>query len=221
MRTSLLAPLAIAACLGLPAAGQAGAGADRRGPPAPFFMSPMGEPFRGSPRGMEPLQAWFSVADGDRDGGINLAEMQRDAIRFFESLDVDGDGEIEPDEVTRYENEVAPELLRRPAGRGGGFGGPGRTPPGGMRGPGPGGPPRGRPPGMGGPDGFPAAPGAPALLGLREPVASADENLNRGVTRAEFLKAAGQRLVLLDRNRDGRLQPEELAPLPPGRRVKG
>jgi hypothetical protein len=45
---------------------------------------------------------------------------------------------------------------------------------------------------------------------------AADADFNRGVTRDEFRRAAGQRLVRLDRNADGALALDELGP-PSGR----
>ena len=39
-----------------------------------------------------------------------VAELQADAERFFTTLDGNRDGEIDPDEMTRYEREVAPEI---------------------------------------------------------------------------------------------------------------
>ncbi len=202
------------------------------GPPGGVFISPMGEPFRAPGQsGRELIARWFAGADRNADGRIRLAEMEADATRFFATLDVDGDGEIEPVEVERYENQIAPEIrfLRRPGpgmggsrggrpGRGGGPGGP----PGGMGG---GGPPGGfgvgGPPG-GGLGGRPRRPpgggrfGPISLLDLPQPVMAADADFNRGVTRDEFRRAAGQRLVRLDRNADGALALDELGP-PSGR----
>jgi len=176
----------------------------------------MGEPIRGD----APLETWFSDADADHSGALTVEEVQRDAARFFATLDSDRDSEIEPDEMGRYETEVAPELFRAPAG--GGFGrgrfGGGERP---RRGPGMGaGGPGGHGPGAGAPmrprGGAGGAPGigVPGLLGLRQPVAAADANLNRGVTPAEFSDAAGQRFLLLDRDRNGLLAPDELRPPP-------
>ena len=43
-------------------------------------------------------------------GSCTLEEMQKDAERFFATLDLNHDGEIDPDEITHYENVVAPEV---------------------------------------------------------------------------------------------------------------
>ena len=56
---------------------------------------------------------------------------------------------------------------------------------------------------------------AQALSSPAETVAAADFDFNRGVSREEFRKAAGQRFVLLDTKRDGRLEPAELVPFSP------
>ena len=71
------------------------------------FISPMGEPFF-SGQGGEPLAVWFAQADANHDGSLTLAEMQTDADRFFGLLDINHDGEIDPDEITHYEQVIAP-----------------------------------------------------------------------------------------------------------------
>src|SRR5688500_12697137 len=58
-----------------------------------LFISPMGEPFRPEGNG-EGLAIWFAGADADRDGALTVAELARDAARYFAALDTDGDGEI-------------------------------------------------------------------------------------------------------------------------------
>ena len=49
-----------------------------------------------------------------------------------------------------------------------------------------------------------------SLLNIPEPLASADADFNRGVSLSEFEHAAGQRFVLLDSKRDGKLTLPEL-----------
>lgn len=71
------------------------------------FISPMGEPFRGSADG---LAAWFGQADQNHDGSLTLDEMRKDAERFYATLDANHDGEIDPDEIDHYENVIAPEV---------------------------------------------------------------------------------------------------------------
>jgi Ca2+-binding EF-hand superfamily protein len=72
-----------------------------------LFVSPMGEPFRAADRG-DALRTWFNQADQNHDGVLTIKEMQADAQRFFATLDTNHDGEIDPDEITRYEEVVAP-----------------------------------------------------------------------------------------------------------------
>ena len=166
-----------------------------------LFISPMGEPFHGN-RGEDALAAWFNQADANHDGYLTVEEMQADAERFFGHLDANHDGEIDPDEITSYENMVAMEMSRGrleaattpavPTGAPGGDTG-------GFRG------------GHRGAENF-DRPGAVhqgaarfSLLDLPEPVISADENFNRGVSLSEFRSAASHRFVALDLDHKGRL----------------
>jgi Ca2+-binding EF-hand superfamily protein len=161
------------------------------------FMSPMGEPFFGRTPAEDGLTAWFEQADRNQDGAITSDEMRADAERFFRALDSDRDGEIGPDEITRYESQIAPQV-RNPAfhgaqpvdaavegkgsrhhRRGGAYGG------------------------IGGDD--EAGAGRYGLLQIPEPVTSADTDLNRGVSAAEFEAAAAKRFQLLDVGHTGRL----------------
>lgn len=180
----------------------------------------MGEPFREASVA-DGLERWFAGADADRDGAMTLAELTGDAARFFALLDVDGDGEIEPIEMNRYEREVAPEIqlgterfgrrerrrLRRldaerqqPQGRGGALIGGSREDSDGV--------------------GLEGA-GRHGLINIPQPVIDADSDLNRGVHRAEFAAAAGRRFLILDGDRDGRLtRPELLALLPKPRMLR-
>lgn len=95
-------------------AAQAQPGAPAPLPAAPHigrpFISPMGEPFWAATREDSGLAAWVRAADTNHDGQVTLDEMKGDADRFFALLDVDGDGEIAPDEITRYETVVAPHI---------------------------------------------------------------------------------------------------------------
>lgn len=70
------------------------------------FMSPMGEPFFASAKSADGLSAWFSQTDLDHDGSITADEMTADAARFFKVLDVNKDGEIDPDEISHYEQTM-------------------------------------------------------------------------------------------------------------------
>lgn len=171
-------------------------------PPAPGpgpFLSPMGEPFRGSAPAAN-ADRWFAAADRDGDGALVRAELEEDAARFFATLDTDGDGEVEPAEMARYENEVAPEVqvgLQMRAGGVGDWRGRGSR--------------RRRVAVYA--KGIEGA-GRYAFLNIPQPVIAADSDMNRGVSRAEFATAAGERFAQLDSDRDGRLGRAELPPLP-------
>jgi Ca2+-binding EF-hand superfamily protein len=169
-------------------------------PPVRLFVSPMGEPFRAKGDGDDPVSEWFGQADKDRDGALTAAEMQADAARFFDTIDINHNGELDPDEIARYEREIAPEIqLGQQLG--------------GMR--------------WGGRradkaerkarererDGLQGA-GRYAWLNIPEPVAAADADLNRGVSRAEFVAAAGERFLMLDPDHDGAIRRAELPLLP-------
>lgn len=193
-------------------------------PHGSVFLSPMGEPFRSDDPNADNVGAWFAEADRNHDGAITLDEMQADANRFFDTLDANHDGEIDPAELTRYETEVAPEVQvgtqmgERSAGRrgggGGGWGG-GRHGGGGRGGGRRGG---GGENAGGGPagqfeEGLEGA-GRFSFFNIPEPVISADTDFNRGVSRKEFLDAAGKRFLMLDARHDGRVTRDELPPLP-------
>ena len=77
----------------------------------PLFVSPMGEPFTAA-KGGDALAVWFQQADRDRSGTLTKDEMTADAERFFATLDVNHDGEIDPDEIMRYETQIAPRNRR-------------------------------------------------------------------------------------------------------------
>lgn len=195
MRKCLLSLVCLGAVAGGPAAAQPPA--PPAGPPVSVFISPMGEPFRRAQGPGEPVERWFAGADADRDGAVTVTEFQADAARFYGTLDVNSNGEIAPDEISRYETQIAPEIqsgmrmiqLYDRNGR------PVRQ--------------RGQRPGLG-----PYGMGTQALLAIPQPVISADADFNRGVSPAEFRHTAGQRFLLIDRNHDGRLTRDELAPPP-------
>ena len=206
---------------GMRRGGPMGAG---MGPRLSLFVSPAGQPFRGAPGQPAPIEAWFAEADANHDGVISYAEFQADFRRYFAELDTNHDGEIAPDEVTRYETGILPEI----ASRGGGFGGGGGGRGGGM-GRGGGGMGRG---GMGGRGGggmggrggmrggmggggsgggyYPSGAARFGLLPIPHPIMSADEDLNRGISVAEWDHAAASRFNLLDEAHNGRLTLPEL-----------
>lgn len=158
---------------GRPAPQSVGAVVDRH-----VFISPMGEPFHGAGDG---LTAWFNGADRNHDGSITLDEFKQDAERFFLTLDLNKDGQIDPDEIDRYETVVAPEI--RSGGAAFDDSDINDEATGGA---------------------------ALGLLTIPEPVMAADSNLDRGVSAQEFENAAEKRFALLDRDGDGRLTLSEL-----------
>ena len=179
-----------------------------------MFISPMGEPFRPTGREDDSLADWFNRADRNHDAQLTLDEMQQDAERFFGLLDENHDGEIDPDEISHYENVVAPEVISgssfgmmdaADSGEGNGRR-EGRRRHGGSAGV------------FRNSDDQHQGAGRFGLLDLPEPVVSADANFNRGVSLAEFRSAAGQRFMALDLDHHGYLtlaSLENIRPAPP------
>jgi hypothetical protein len=208
---------------------QPGMGGGLKGEPTVLFISPCGEPFRGRPGEPYPVAAWFAQADTNHNGQLNRAEFIADATRFFAVLDRNRNGQIDSDELSHYEQVVAPEILAGPrmgaapaailkaaygefeqmgGASGGGMGG----------GPGGGGPPGGGggrlpPPGGGPPKGGPSMAGAAPYGLLREPEPVAASNLSFGgrISFEDFHRRADQRFDWLDAGKKGYL---ELATLP-------
>jgi Ca2+-binding EF-hand superfamily protein len=181
------------------------------------FISPMGEPFRARTAADDTLANWFRQADRNHDGLLTIDEMQADADRFFAKLDEDHDGNIDPDEIARYEWDIAPDIqvmskTRNP---------PGVAPAAKVE-DNPGHPSRrerwraveddGALLGIGG-----RLQGAAryGLLNMPEPVAAADTNFDRAVTVTEFRQAAASRFGLLDRTQTGTLSLSGLQALRP------
>jgi Ca2+-binding EF-hand superfamily protein len=77
-----------------------------------LFISPCGEPFTAPIAEAYPIVKWFKQADANSDGKLDIDEMRADATRFFKVLDRNGDGVIEPEEVTYYEQNIVPVILR-------------------------------------------------------------------------------------------------------------
>jgi len=178
-----------------------------------LFMSPMGEPFRPSSREDNTLADWFNQADANHDGRLTLEEMQKDAERFFAKLDEGHDGEIDPDDITRYENVIAPEiqsgssfgLMAQMDEAGAAQGEGGRHHRGGGR-------------FLRSTNDQHQGAGQFGLLDLPEPVVSADTNFNRGVSLPEFKQAAAQRFIALDIDHHGYLTIaglDSIRPAPP------
>lgn len=169
-----------------------------------LFLSPAGEPFRPKDDADDPVKRWFDQADRNHDGRLTIGELMLDADRFFTTLDKDGNGELLPDEVYAYEQDVAPEIRlyqRRPDAEPGKKAEPERKEQ------------RPRRPGKGAAAGYDGAIGAGryAFLNIPNPVASADDDVNRAVSRKEFAAAAAERFRELDLRQDKALT---LAALP-------
>lgn len=159
------------------------------------FISPMGEPFRGASR-KEMLRAWFDAADRNRDAALSQAEMRGDGERFFIILNVNKDREIDPVELRAYEQRIAPEIqvgidgVRAPSVSDNPNASKAKR------------------------ESVRRGAGMYGLLPTPNPVASADTNFDRGISPEEFARAARDRFVLLDSNRDGLIRFDELPSLP-------
>ena len=169
------------------------------GRPFAPFVSPMGEPFRVGSADEDALVKWFRQADRDSDGRLELDELTADGERFFAVLDTDRDGQILPTEFVAYEWEIAPEIQTnsrwRPA-----YGEARRLAKGRRE-----------------PDTLQGA-ARYGLLNIPQPVAAADANFDRAVSREEFRRAAAYRFQLLDRQQDLGLTIAELQVLRPAPR---
>jgi uncharacterized membrane protein YgcG len=157
-----------------------------------IFISPMGQPFR-TQGGVSAAEQWFRETDANHDGRITPQEFTADAMRFFAVIDTDHDREIDPDEVEHYESEIAPEIRVIST-----YGDPSLA--------------------KTDDDGNVTDPPYPTRLGAGrfgfldapEPIVSADLNLDRSITTAEFQTAAQRRFKMLDINEDGVLTRDEL-----------
>lgn len=175
------------------------------------FISPMGEPFRPRSAADDTLARWFNQADRNHDGRLTPDEMRADADRFFAVLDTDGDGLIGPEELIQYEWDLAPDIqlsskLRRQPGEAKTVKSPAdsdREPSAARR----------SSHGAADPDELSGGLQGAArygLLNMPEPVAAADADFDRAITRAEFDAAAFYRFQLLDRSHQGVLTLDEL-----------
>lgn len=181
------------------------------------YISLMGEPFV-APAGQSPLALWLARADLDRSGSVSLAELTADADRFFKTLDVDGDGRIGGEEMTRYEEQIAPASLRAAGGaRPVGYGKTNadgvadfaseanvqraarQNAPDGKAQPAP------------RPSSSMSESDASILAAIPQPVAMTDVDMSGSVTTDEFARAAARRFGTLDANKNGLLEYSELS----------
>jgi len=188
------------ACAGGPRGGPPpGFGDDEPdGPPRPrvqLFISPAGQPFRAPPGQPYPVAAWFAAADADHDGRLTRAEFRADADAWFKALDTDGDGLVSMPEVTRWEEELVPEITRGPMGGGGGGG-------------------RRSALGRNELDSRREGAAAYSLINEPHPIRGADADFSMTVSRREWTAAADRRFALLDPDGDGAVLATDLRPTP-------
>lgn len=166
---------------------------DEDGPPKPqvqLFVSPSGQPFRAPPGRPYPVADWFAEADADHDGRLTQTELRADAERWFKALDVNGDGQVDMPEVTRWEEQLVPEVTR------GGMGFIGA--------------PRGR----NSADSRTQGAGVWSLINEPHPIRGADADFSMTVSKAEWRAAADRRFALLDADHDGAVTLTGLRPTP-------
>jgi hypothetical protein len=192
----VLTPILIALSL-------AGAAAAQEGPI--IFISPMGEPFRAKANEPYPSAKWFEGADANHDGVISKEEFRADALRFFKTLDVIKDGQINDLEVQNYEYRIAPEIIAATQDTSTMALQAARDDSGDWKHTGL----------------FAPRQGAAyfSFLNDAEPVRSADADLNRKVTQDEWMAAANRRYDKLLADGATGLKLDQL-PRPPNQRVK-
>lgn len=156
-------------------------------PRAQLFISPAGKPFRAVPGQPYPVANWFAEADVNRDGALTRDELRADAQAWFVVLDANADGQIDMPEVTRWEEDLVPEITRSPRG------GP-ETP-------------RDRRAVLGRNELNTARQGAGPYSVINEPhpIRGADSDFSYSVSVAEFRAAADRRFGLLDVDGDGKI----------------
>ena len=208
-----------AACASAPGGPGGSGGPPQMGPQ--IFVSPFGEPFKSQPGEPYPVAAWFAGADANGDGALMLDEFTADGMRYFAVLDRSGDDGISPAEVAAYEATVDRAFLAMDVPMGGPGGGPRR---GGGR---PSAPLNMAEPQQGGNSGMDQGLGSDrpraqrssasssriaqaGLLGVPQPVKSADTDFNQTITRQEWEAVAQRWFGLLDKDHDGRLTLAEL-----------
>jgi hypothetical protein len=92
----------VIACLLL--LGVLGACADHKGPPPPTF-SPNGEPLvppQWPAECSDALDAWFDRLDTGHTGGLTHAQLEADAWKQFQLMDLRHDGKVTAEELSKY-----------------------------------------------------------------------------------------------------------------------
>jgi hypothetical protein len=191
-------------------AGPRRAAAQDQLPPNVFF-SPCGQPFRAPMSAPYPVVDWFHQANKKGDGQLTHAEFVADAAAFFDVLDLNHRGVLDPYDIRVYEQKVAPEILgyrvqvsalaapgfrlwrvQAMPGPGAGMGSPGT--------------PEGmydhepeNNAGKSAPLDVSGVGAAPfGFFSAPEPVTAADADMSGFVTKAEFLALAGRHYAELD-----------------------
>jgi len=162
-------------------------------PRVQLFISPGGQPYRAPAGQPYPVTAWFAAADADHDGRLARAEFRADAEAWFTVLDTDGDGLVSMPEVSRWEEELVPEVTR------GSLGGGGR-----------------RRAALGRNELNSRREGAAAysLINEPHPIRGADADFSMTVSRREWTAAADRRFAILDPDGDGAVLATDLRPTP-------
>lgn len=155
-------------------------------PRAQLFISPAGKPFRAAPGQPYPVADWFAEADSDRDAVLTRDELRVDAQAWFVVLDANMDGQIDMPEVTRWEEDLVPEITRTAGGGGG---------------------PRDRRAVLGRNELNTARQGAGPYSVINEPhpIRGADTDFSYTVSAAEFRAATDRRFGVLDVDGDGKV----------------
>jgi len=202
--------LALALVAGACASGPRGHGGPSRGfgddeedgPPharVQLFISPGGQPFRAPAGQPYPVAAWFAQADANHDGKLTRDELRADAEAWFKTLDTNGDGLIDMPEVTRWEEELVPEITRVTAAAG--MGGGQR-----LR--------RSDVPSRNSLDTRRQGAALYSLINEPHPIRGADIDFSMTVSRAEWRAAADRRFALLDVDGDGAVALADLRTTP-------
>jgi hypothetical protein len=163
----------------------------RQGP----IFSPNGEPLSGGPLGdpscADAMGTWLARVDTDHDGTIDLKEFLADARRQFAAMDLEKSGVLTPAVLAQYR---APYSAERPGEVADDDQDQGQRR-------------RGR---RDDDTGDSDNKGPPRVLERADPVMLADVQLRNRVTLEEFLTYERGNFASLDRNRNGRLDRDEL-----------
>jgi hypothetical protein len=158
-----------------------------RVPQAQLFISPAGKPFRAAPGQPYPVTGWFAEADSSGDGVLTRDEFRADSQAWFLQLDVNKDGQIDMPEVSRWEEDLVPEITRTPRSGTGN--------------------PRDRTTVLGRNElnTYRQGAGPYSVINEPHPIRGADTDFSYSVSALEFRAAADRRFSLLDVDGDGKV----------------